>query len=301
MPSTSVGISPRRPVRSVFRISGRGLPARASTGPPRRYGAAGTLPAYASGPVPQPTRSTPALASALVLPPGGDLLLNASRKCCSDQARLPRTGGLGAGGNRGAAGHRPEKSSGGEVSGGLEKKVLAMIFMVPSLRTGPALRPRCSSMAGTPWVLEPGKGTGHSRRSLARLRDGASVEKSSMRRGCWAVRRCPRCSSFPRGTDWAVARQTAYQELRPALREAGHQPESARRHPCQALADAMTLREKLARSRAKRFVLTWAWHPKALPTAVPAAPRAWPRPRLGMEIVIARPEGTTISIRRTAR
>ena len=66
--------------------------------------------------------------------------------------------------------------------------------------------------------------------------------------------------------------------------------ESARRHPCQALADALTLKEKLGEVRGKRFVLTWAWHPKALPTAVPVS-AALAAARLGMEIVIARPDG----------
>jgi N-acetylornithine carbamoyltransferase len=82
--------------------------------------------------------------------------------------------------------------------------------------------------------------------------------------------------------------------------------ESARRHPCQALADSMTLREKLGSVEGKRFVLYWAWHPKALPTAVPAS-AALAAARLGMEIVIARPEGyqldpeDTALIRKTAQ
>ena len=66
--------------------------------------------------------------------------------------------------------------------------------------------------------------------------------------------------------------------------------ESARRHPCQGLADAMTMREHLGETRAKRFVLMWAWHPKALPTAVPAS-AAIAAAHLGMEVTIVRPEG----------
>ena len=44
--------------------------------------------------------------------------------------------------------------------------------------------------------------------------------------------------------------------------------ESAMHHPCQAMADMMTIREKRGAGR-KRVVLTWAWHPKPLPMAVP--------------------------------
>ena len=47
--------------------------------------------------------------------------------------------------------------------------------------------------------------------------------------------------------------------------------ESVRRHPCQGLADALTLQEKLGEPRGKKFVLQWAWHPKPLPTAVPVS------------------------------
>jgi N-acetylornithine carbamoyltransferase len=113
--------------------------------------------------------------------------------------------------------------------------------------------------------------------------------------------------SFPRGSDWSVARQDgvikgfAQNCEKPVINL-----ESARRHPCQALADAMTLREKLKQVEGKRFVLTWAWHPKALPTAVPAS-AALAAARLGMEIVIARPEGyeldpeDTALIRKTAQ
>jgi N-acetylornithine carbamoyltransferase len=97
--------------------------------------------------------------------------------------------------------------------------------------------------------------------------------------------------AFPRGTDWSVERED--QVIRDWARYC-EKPvinlESSRRHPCQGLADAMTLREKLGQTEGKRFVLMWAWHPKPLPTAVPAS-AALAAAQLGMEIVIARPEG----------
>jgi len=45
--------------------------------------------------------------------------------------------------------------------------------------------------------------------------------------------------------------------------------ESSRHHPFQALADAMTIREKLGGFSHQRVVLSWAYHPKPLPMAVP--------------------------------
>lgn len=65
--------------------------------------------------------------------------------------------------------------------------------------------------------------------------------------------------------------------------------ESAMWHPCQALADALTLRERLGRElRGKRFVLTWANHPRALPMAVPNS-AALIAAQMGMDVAIASP------------
>jgi N-acetylornithine carbamoyltransferase len=75
--------------------------------------------------------------------------------------------------------------------------------------------------------------------------------------------------------------------------------ESSRRHPCQQLADLMTIKERLGDVRGKRFVLSWAWHPKALPTAVPAS-AALAAAHLGMEIAIARPDGYELDPEDTA-
>jgi len=60
-------------------------------------------------------------------------------------------------------------------------------------------------------------------------------------------------------------------------------------HPCQAMADMMTIREKLGEGR-KKVLLTWAWHPKPLPMAVPNS-FALAAAQMGHELVIAHPEG----------
>jgi len=65
--------------------------------------------------------------------------------------------------------------------------------------------------------------------------------------------------------------------------------ESAMHHPCQALADMMTIREKLGAGR-KRVVLTWAWHPKPLPMAVPNS-FVLAAAQLGHEVTVAHPPG----------
>jgi len=65
--------------------------------------------------------------------------------------------------------------------------------------------------------------------------------------------------------------------------------ESAMNHPCQALADWRTMDELNLPKRAK-FVLSWVYHPKPLPLAVPAATVHMAAMR-GMEVVVLRPEG----------
>jgi N-acetylornithine carbamoyltransferase len=65
--------------------------------------------------------------------------------------------------------------------------------------------------------------------------------------------------------------------------------ESAMNHPCQALADWRTLDELKIPAHGK-FVLSWAYHPKPLPLAVPAAIVHMAAMR-GMEVVVLRPDG----------
>ena len=189
----------------------------------------------------------------------------------------------------------------GEVLGGLERKVLAMVFMDPSLRTRTSFETAMFLHGGHAVVLEPGKGSWSLETEPGAIMDADKVEHIidaarvlARYADALAVR------AFPRGDDWAVARRddvirnfAKYSDV-PVINL-----ESTRRHPCQGLADAMTLKEKLGDPRGKRFVLTWAWHPKALPTAVPAS-AAIAAASLGMEIVIARPDGYELDPEDTA-
>ncbi len=189
----------------------------------------------------------------------------------------------------------------GEVLGGLERKVLAMVFMDPSLRTRTSFETAMFQHGGHAVVLEPGKGSWSLETEPGAVMDGDKVEHIieaarvlARYADALAVR------AFPRGDDWAVARRD---EVIRNFAKYSDKPvinlESSRRHPCQGLADAMTLKERLGDPQGKRFVLTWAWHPKALPTAVPAS-AAIAAASLGMEIVIARPEGYELDPEDTA-
>jgi len=180
----------------------------------------------------------------------------------------------------------------GELLGGLERKVLAMVFMDPSLRTRSSMETAMFLHGGHALCLEPGKGSWALETELDVVMDGTTVEHIiEMARVLARYADALAVRSFPKGTDWAVEREDrtihnfARYSDKPVINL-----ESSRRHPCQGLADALTLREHLGETTGKRFVLQWAWHPKALPTAVPAS-AAIAAAHLGMEVVIARPPG----------
>jgi N-acetylornithine carbamoyltransferase len=66
--------------------------------------------------------------------------------------------------------------------------------------------------------------------------------------------------------------------------------ESAMNHPCQSLADWKTMDDLGIPANGGKFVLSWAYHPKALPLAVPAATLHMAAKR-GMDVTVLRPEG----------
>ena len=64
--------------------------------------------------------------------------------------------------------------------------------------------------------------------------------------------------------------------------------ESAINHPCQSLADWKTMDDLGIPANGGKFVLSWAYHPRALPLAVPAATVHMAAMR-GMDVTVLRP------------
>jgi hypothetical protein len=124
----------------------------------------------------------------------------------------------------------------GEVKGGLERKVLAMVFLDPSLRTRTSFEAAMFLHGGHAVVLEPGKGSW-----ALETEDGVVMDQDSVEHVTEAARVLGRYAdalavrAFPRGTDWAVARQDAVIRKfaqhceRPVINL-----ESSRRHPCRS-------------------------------------------------------------------
>src|SRR6478672_280022 len=170
-------------------------------------------------------------------------------------------------------------------------KSVALVFFNPSLRTRASMQVGIYELGGNAVVLEPGGTSWTLEHRQGAVMDGDKTEHVAefvgvLGRYCEAIG----VRTFAALKNWDEERTD------PILNAfAKYSPvpiinlESAMHHPCQALADMMTIREKLGSER-KRVVLTWAWHPKALPMAVPNS-FALAAAQLGHDLVIAYPTG----------
>ena len=69
--------------------------------------------------------------------------------------------------------------------------------------------------------------------------------------------------------------------------------ESAWFHPCQALADAAAIRATFETRKTNKFVLSWAYHPRALPMAVPNSALLMAAHE-GFDVIVASPDTHTL-------
>jgi ornithine carbamoyltransferase len=173
----------------------------------------------------------------------------------------------------------------------LSGKLLGLLFFNPSLRTLASFQAAMMRLGGQSVVVNPGQGSWQMETRTGVVMDGAAAEH--IREGIPVL--ASYCDAlgvriFAEGRDLAsdLAESTFS-----AIAGLSDKPlvnlESAVNHPCQALADWKTL-DDLAIPRAGRFVLSWAYHPRALPLAVPAAALHMAALR-GMEVVVLRPDG----------
>src|SRR6202041_1800745 len=173
----------------------------------------------------------------------------------------------------------------------LAGKVLGLVFFNPSLRTLASFQSGMARLGGSSFVITPGQGTWLLETQPHAIMKGAAAEH--IREGfpvlasyCDAlgVRAFAEGKSLEGDLNESLFRMIDALCDKPLINM-----ESAMNHPCQALADWRTLDELNVPTQAK-FVLSWAYHPKALPLAVPAATVHMAAMR-GMEVVVLRPEG----------
>jgi len=172
----------------------------------------------------------------------------------------------------------------------LEGKSIALVFFNPSLRTRASMEIAVYELGGNAVTLDVGKGTW----SLEH-RKGAVMDSDKTEHIKEAARVLSRyveaigVRAFPEMKDYA---EEISDPLVGGFAEYSDVPvfnlESARHHPFQGLADAMTMREKLGAFSGQRVVLSWAYHPKPLPMAVPNS-FALVAAQCGLDLTIACP------------
>ena len=181
--------------------------------------------------------------------------------------------------------------SGADQSKPLAGHSVALVFFNPSLRTRASMQIGVHELGGNAVVLEPG-GTSWTLEHRA----GAVMDTDKTEHVAEFVRVLGRYCAAIGVRTFAALKNWEEERVDPildAFAQYSEVPiinlESAMHHPCQAMADMMTIRERLGNGR-KKVLLTWAWHPKPLPMAVPNS-FALATAQMGHDLVIAHPSG----------
>lgn len=178
----------------------------------------------------------------------------------------------------------------GRVSEKLIGKVLGMLFFNQSLRTRMSFEVGMFSLGGYAvnlsvgqgmWDLETGEGVVMDDSKAEHVKEAAPV--ISRYSDVLGVR------CFAEGKDWSYDRTDPVMS---AFARYSTVPvinmESSVWHPCQAIADALTWKEKGIHAGDK-IVLVWSYHPKAVPMAVPNSVLAIAAQR-GLNVTVLRPK-----------
>ena len=180
----------------------------------------------------------------------------------------------------------------GKRSTALAGRSVAMLFFNSSLRTRSSFEVGIAQLGGHSTTLEVGAGVWN-----LETVDGAVMDADKPEHIVDAARVLSRyfdaicVRSFPKMKNLA---DDLVDPVISALRDHSTVPvinlESCLWHPCQAMADVMTIRQRFGRTDGVKVALAWTPHIKALPTAVPNS-FALAAAQFGCELTIVAPEG----------
>ncbi len=174
----------------------------------------------------------------------------------------------------------------------LAGKVLALLFLSPSLRTLASFQAAMVRLGGGSFVISPDMSIHGLETRPGIVMDGMAAEhiREAM----------PVIASYGDAIGIRAFAQRENLETDLAddefnrLMELCDIPkinmESAINHPCQSLADWKTMDDLNIPANGGKFVLSWAYHPRALPLAVPSATVHMAAMR-GMDVTVLRPDG----------
>jgi N-acetylornithine carbamoyltransferase len=174
----------------------------------------------------------------------------------------------------------------------LKGKILALLFFNPSLRTLASFQAGMARLGGSSFVISPGQGTW-----ILETRDGVVMDGAAAEHVREAIPVLAGYAdalgirSFAGGTDLAAdLADSTFTSMAGVCPVPLINMESAVNHPCQALGDWKMMDDLGIPAQGGKLVLSWAWHPKPLPLAVPAAALHMAALR-GMDVTVLRPEG----------
>ncbi|HSG58666.1 MAG TPA: N-acetylornithine carbamoyltransferase [Woeseiaceae bacterium] len=174
----------------------------------------------------------------------------------------------------------------------LRGKVLSLLFLSPSLRTLASFQAAMTRLGGGSFVISPDMSIHGIETRPGIVMDGAAAEH---------IREAvPVIASY--GDAIGIRAFAERKDLEHDMAEVEFNAlielidtpyinmESAMGHPCQNLADWKTLDDFEIPANGGKFVLSWAYHPRALPLAVPTS-TLYTAARRGMDVTVLRPEG----------
>jgi N-acetylornithine carbamoyltransferase len=174
----------------------------------------------------------------------------------------------------------------------LKGKVLSLLFLSPSLRTLASFQAAMTRLGGGSFVISPEMSIHGIESRPGIVMDGAAAEH---------IREAvPVIASYgdaigirafaERKSIESDMAETEFSSLTDLIDTPYINMESAMNHPCQNLADWKTMEDLSIPANGGKFVLSWAYHPRALPLAVPAS-TLYMAAKRGMDVTVLRPEG----------
>ncbi len=174
----------------------------------------------------------------------------------------------------------------------LTGKTLGLIFYNKSLRTRVSFEVAMEQLGGQSvnlsvgldlWQTEAEEGVAMDGIAAEHVKDAAKVMSRYL--DAIAVRKFPTWRSFEEDrADRTIRAYARYADV-PVINL-----ESCTEHPCQALADLLTLRETTGDLAGKKLTLAWTFHPVPLSMAVSNS-LLLAATRFGMDVTLATPEG----------
>jgi len=171
-------------------------------------------------------------------------------------------------------------------------KVLSLLFLSPSLRTLASFQAAMTRLGGGSFVISPEMSIHGLETRPSIVMDGAAAEH--IREAVPVIASYGdaigiRAFAERRDLETDLA-ETEFESLIDLIDTPYINMESATNHPCQNLADWKTLDDLGVPANGGKFVLSWAYHPRALPLAVPAS-TLYMAAKRGMDVTVLRPEG----------